>query len=76
MNCFNNSIINKKEMITYFEDKNLKSKKKYMNYKILDTILESVDTIVIIGATSTSKTLSITGFGLVVFPISVDLHAP
>ena len=34
------------------------------NYKTLNTILESVDTIVIIGATSNSKTLAITGSGL------------
>ena len=37
-------------MITYFKDKNNKSKKKYKNYRTLNTILESVDSIVIIGA--------------------------
>ena len=57
-------------MITYFKDKNHKSKKRYKNYKTLNTILESVDSIVIIGATSTSITLSITGFGLIILPIS------
>ena len=39
-------------------------------YKTLNTIIESVDTIVIIGATSTSITLSITAFGLIFLPIS------
>ena len=57
-------------MITYFEDKNNKSKKRYKNYKTLNTVLESVDRIVIIGATSTSITLPITGIGLIILPIS------
>ena len=38
-------------MITYFKDKNHKSKNKYKNYKTLNKVLESVDSIVIIGAT-------------------------
>ena len=50
-------------MITYFKDKNHKSKKKYKNYKTLNTVLESVDSIFIIAATSTSITLSVTGIG-------------
>ena len=60
-------------MITYFEDKNHKSKKKYTNYKTLNTILESVDSIVIIGAISTSITLSVTGVGLIILPISAGI---
>ena len=73
VNSFNNHINNIKEMITYFKDKNNKSKKKYKNYKTLNTILESADSIVIIGATSTSITLSITGVGLIILPISVGV---
>ena len=73
VNSFNNHINNIKEMITYFKDKNNKSKKKYKNYKILNTILESVDSIVIIATTSTSITLSITGIGLIVLPISAGI---
>ena len=61
------------KMITYFKDKNHKSKKKYKNYKTLNTVLESVDSIVIIAATSTSITLSITGIGLILLPISVGI---
>ena len=60
-------------MITYFKDKNHKSKKRYKNYKTLNTVLKSVDSIVIIGATSTSITLSITGMGLIILPISADI---
>ena len=57
-------------MFTYFEDKNHKSTQKLENYKILTSILESVDTIVIIEATTTSITLSVSGVGLIVEPIS------
>ena len=73
VNSFNNRINNIKEMITYFKDKNYKSKKKSKNYKTLNTLLESVDSIVIIGATSTSITLSITGIGLFILPISAGI---
>ena len=61
VNSFNNDVNNIKEMITYFKDKNHKSEKKYEDFKTLITISESIDSIVIIGATSTSITLSITG---------------
>ena len=64
-NNFKNSTSNIKEMVTYFKDKNQQSKKKYKNNKTLNTFLESVDTIVFIGAMSTSKTLSITHIGLI-----------
>ena len=70
VNSFNDSISNIKEMITYFKDKNHKSKKGYKKCKTLKTVLESVHSIVIIGATSTSKPLSITGIGLIILPIS------
>ena len=70
VNSFNNHINNIKEMITYFKDKNNKTKKRYKKYKTLNTVLESVDSTVIIGATSTSITLSITGVGLIILPIS------
>ena len=72
-NSFNNHINNIKEMITYFKDKNHKSEKKYKNYKTLNIVLESVDSVVIIGATSTSITLSVIGIGLIVLPISAGI---
>ena len=61
VNSFNNHINNIKEMITYFKNKNNKSKKIYKNYKTLNTVLESVDSNINIGATSTSITPSVTG---------------
>ena len=73
VNSFNNHINNIKEMITYFKNKNHKSKKRYQNYKTLNTVLESVDSIVIIAATSTSITLSVTGIGLIILPISAGI---
>ena len=57
-------------MITYFKDKNNKSKKRYKNYKTITTILKSFDTIVIIATTSSSITLSLTGIGLIAIPKS------
>ena len=50
-------------MIKHFKNKNHKSKKHYKNYITLNTNLESVDTIIFIGVTSTSIILSITGIG-------------
>ena len=60
-------------MITYFKDKTNKSKKRYKIYKTLNTVLESVDSIVFIAATSTSITLSVTGVGLIILPISAGI---
>ena len=37
-------------MITYFEDKNNKSRNKYKNYRTLYKVLESVDSFIVIGA--------------------------
>ena len=73
VNSFNNHVNNIKEMITYFKDKNNKSKKKHKSYKTLNTILESVDSIVIIALTSASITLSITGTGLIILPVSAGI---
>ena len=57
-------------MITYFKNKNHKSKKRPKSYKALNGIFESVNTIVIIGATLALVTLSITGVSLNILPIS------
>ena len=77
VNSFNNSNKNNKEMNTYSKDKNYKSKKKYKNYKTLNTTLESVDSIIIIGATLESLILSVTCIGLTVLLKSanqLELH--
>ena len=72
-NSFNNSINNIKEMIAYFKDKNNKSKKKYIKYKKI-TMLNSFDTIVVFATTTSSSiTLTLTGIGLIVTPISTSI---
>ena len=73
VNSFNNHTNNVKEMITYFKDKNHKPKKRYKNYKTLNTLLESIYSIVIIGATLTSIALSVTVIGLIVLPKSAGI---
>ena len=70
VNSFINSNNNLKEMITYLNDKKNKSKKKYIKYKTITTVIKSFDTIVIIATTSSSITLSLTGISLKVIPIS------
>ena len=67
---FNNSINNNKDMITYFKDKNNKSKKRYKKFKTLTTLSKSFDTFVFVSRTSISITLSLTGIGLIAIPKS------
>ena len=73
VNSFNNLVILIKEMIAYFKGKNYKTKKKYKNYQTTNKILESVNTIIITGATSTSITLSNTGIALIILRISAGI---
>ena len=73
VNSFNNHINNIKEMITYFKERNNQSKKIYKKYKTLTTILKSFDNIVFIATTLSSISLSLTGFGLIVIPISSSI---
>ena len=67
---FNNHINNIKERITNFKEKNNKSKKKYVKYETLTTILKPFDTSVIMATTSSSVTFSLTGIGPISIPIS------
>ena len=67
---FTTSIINTKEMIPCFKDKNPNSKMIYKNLKTLTSKLQSVDTTVNFGATTKSVTFSVTGVSLMVVPIS------
>ena len=59
--------------MTYFNDKNHKSEQKYKKYKMLTTIIKSIATIVIFGATSSSLRWSLTGIGLIVIPVSTGV---
>ena len=73
VNSFKNHISNFEEMITYFKDENEKSKTKNKKYKTITTILKSFDTIVINATGSSSLTLSHTGIGLILIPISSSI---
>ena len=70
VNSFNisNNII--KELFTFFKDKHHKSKKEY---RMLTIKLKSSDTFVIIAATSSSITLSLTRIILLVIPLSTGI---
>ena len=67
---FSNSNINIIEIINYFKKKNQKSKK---SYKTFTSILESVNTVLISRANTTSVTSSVTGVSLMVVPISAEV---
>ena len=69
----NNHMSKIKEMITYFKDRNNKSKKRFKNYKMLTRILKSFDAIVIIATSPSSITSRFTGIGLIVIPISTGI---
>ena len=68
---FNNHINNIKKNQPFFKNKNIKSKRKNKKYKTITTILKSFDTFVFIATTSSSITLSLSGVGLIVIPISI-----
>ena len=70
MNSSKNSINKIKEMITYFKDRNYKPKKKFKKYKLSTTLLKVFDTVVYIGLTSSSITMSLTGISLIAVPTS------
>ena len=60
-------------MNNFFKDKTYKSKKRYKRYKMLTTIVKSLDTFVVIATTSSSVTLSVTRIGSIVTPISTGV---
>ena len=70
VNGLNNSVNNIKEKITYFNDENRKSLKKIKTYNVLSSVLKTVGKIVFSATSSTSDILSVTGFGLIVIPVS------
>ena len=69
VNSFNNSINNINLISKFYEEEYKKLKKKYNKFKTLNKILNTIDSVVIIGFTSTSITFSLTGFGIITIPI-------
>ena len=49
------------------------NKKNIKKFKTISTILDSIDTFVVIATTSSSIKLSLTGIGLIVIPVSAAL---
>ena len=72
VSSFNNSIQNIM-MMKYYEMEEKKYKKKYTKYKLINDLINSTDGLIIIGTTSASATLSITGVGIIVVPITAGV---
>ena len=70
---FNNSFQNISLMMKYYEMEEKKYKQKYTKYKLINNLITSLDGIIVIGTTSASVTLSITGVGIIVVPIAAGV---
>ena len=70
---FNNSKQIISLMMKYYELVEKKYKQKYAKYKLINNLINSLDGIIVIGTTSTSVTLSITGVGIIVVPITAGV---
>ena len=73
LNSFNNSIQNISLMMKYYELEEKKYKKKYTKYKLINNLINPLDGIIVIGTTSASATLSVTGVGIIVVPITAGV---
>ena len=60
-------------MMKYYEMEEKKYKQKYNKYKLINKLINSLDGIIVIGTTSASVTLSITGVGIIVVPIAAGV---
>ena len=70
---FNNSIQNISLMMKYYELEENKYRKKYTKYKLINNLINSTDDLIILGTTSASVTLSITGVGSIFVPITAGV---
>ena len=73
VNSFNNSVQNISLMMKYYEMEEKKYKQKYNKYKLINNLINSLDGIIVIGTTSASISLSITGVGIIVVPIAAGV---
>ena len=73
VNSFNNFIQNISLMMKYYEMEEKKYKQKYNKYKLINNLINSLDGIIVIGTTSASISLSITGVGIIVVPIAAGV---
>ena len=70
VSSFNNSIQNIMMMMKYYELEENEYKKKYTKYKLIFNLINSTEGLIIIGTTSASATISTTGVGIIVVPIT------
>ena len=73
INSFNNSIQIISLMMKYYEMEEKKYKQKYNKYKLINNLINSLDGLIVIGTTSASISLSITGVGIIVVPITAGV---
>ena len=73
VNSFNNSIQNISLMMEYYELEEKKYKQKFTKYKLINNLINSLDGIIVIRTTSASISLSITGVGIIVVPITAGV---
>ena len=73
VNSFNNSIQNISLMMKYYEMEENKYKQKYNKYMLINNLINSLDGIIVIGTTSASISLSITGVGIIIVPIAAGV---
>ena len=60
-------------MMKYYEMEEKKYKQKYNKYKLINNLINSLDGIIVIGTISASISLSITGVGIIVVPITAGV---
>ena len=70
VSSFNNSVQNSMMMMKYHELEEKKYKQNYTKYKLINNLINSTYGLIMIGTTSASVTLSITGVGIIVVPIA------
>ena len=70
VSSFNISIQKIMMMMKDYELDENENKEKYIKYKLINNLINSTDGLIIIGTTSASVTLSNTGVGIIVVPIT------
>ena len=73
VSSFNNYFQNISLMMKFYELEETKYQKKYTNYQLINNLINSTDGLIKRGTTSASVTLSITGVGIIVVPITAGV---
>ena len=73
VSSFNNSNQHIMMMMKYYELEENECVKTYTKYKLINNLINSTDGLIVIGTTSAPVTLSITGVGIIVVPITAGV---